>query len=99
LEVEAMNIEDYKKYRLDIKRTMYANIAWFFLAILVFVFIIITFNFVANIEDPTTQLIALIVYFLAVVKLLVMIGYPNLEYELIPKKPRRKPNETKMSKL
>jgi uncharacterized membrane protein YdbT with pleckstrin-like domain len=77
-----MEMEEYKNYKVDIKNTILANIPFIFFGLIVISFLFFVSIFLGKIEDPNTQLIALIVFMFTFIKLVSFIGYPQMHYKL-----------------
>lgn len=76
-----MEINDYKKWELDIRNTIIANLFGFSFMCVVFLYIVFTISFISEINDINTKLIGLIVFMFSVIKLMQFIGHPYLEYK------------------
>lgn len=79
--------EFYKKWKVDIWNTLFANIVPMLFLFVVFTYIHLTLDFLNSIEDNINmQLIALLVYIFSVVKILSYVRVDRLQYK------RRKTN-------
>jgi len=79
-----MNKEiETENYKLDIFKTMGANIFWVMLFMLVVFFVIVGYNQISQIETEMNYTLAAIVYFFAVVKLTLWLGKPHLYFRYV----------------
>jgi len=78
-----MDIEDYDKYELDVKKTLISNIPCIMYLLLICVFVVECAGFLETLESHEVRLLGAIIYMFSVVRLMGwVIGMPNLEYKL-----------------
>lgn len=76
-----MKIEDSDKYVLDVMSTLLSNIFYPFQIGLLFYFIWQSSELIKTLETATAQLLALIVFLFADVKLIGWIQLPHLQFK------------------
>ena len=81
-----MEIEDYKRFELDWKNTLLANIIGILFIFVAIIYIFFTLSFISSINNDNTKIIALIVFMFSTIKIITFIGYPTLQYKLREKK-------------